>query len=775
MRDDGAFVIYEGAGNFCSEKGRKTMKKLMFAVALMQAIGLAARDLPSYYDTPFNQSAWKHGEVYEHLASNAFCEAGIVYRGDLWQRGRGQSCFFGKGLSGKTCYQYDEQGRLVSLCEFGDTEKGRAVTNRLERERLKACDRLASEFNMTRQEMEAKYEEIHKRELAELEKMLNGPKSFAELGKKRPKKMNGPQSFDGHSHDDEEEFVGESSKRDQYGLLDSDWRGSPWCTVLNNDLRKYLDIQSNELERCGCVIADSEERETPSWFRTSGKNLIDKKANDMCCKFDCSGRLTYAGHFGFTEEAQHVRAAWEAFVASNRLEWAKERGMTVDEAEKGYKAYVKRKHGIEVRRRRGCGCLTYIHLDPEFDCERKFKTSRDRQERSKAEGMPVDRWEWESGPWAQGSANMGVEFLVALSNVCERFNVAYVGPVIDMNLMFQDIVAVSNFCQKAGGLLRYARGVSWTNRCGRSLLVSEANRDGGMYGHETVCRYDSEGCLVWRGCLKQTEEWQALVGEWREQMSKVKLAWAKKYGLTTAMCDWISAVGYDKWVFESKTDEFVDETNDVNSVFGVCFMDNSSGNYSRSESLRWPVKWFDSTPMAGVREGGFQTLEFNGRLPMDMAQAEIDRNVAKLKKLLTAKWETLEFVENKGVLFRCEKPLAACITIKDGRGGVVKDVKLTIVKNDRFAKEGLHPYECLVQLATGSTLRLVVDDMKVGEDGSFEYYLDGKCRLSFPERLFGGYMFVNFVDDEKKSSPIRVEPRGILEDLSCGSIQLATP
>ena len=241
------------------------------------------------------------------------------------------------------------------------------------------------------------------------------------------------------------------------------------------------------------------------------------------------------------------------------------------------------------------------------------------------------------------------------------------------------------------------------------------------------------------------------------------------------MCDWISRVGYDKWAFETKTDEFIDETNDVNSVFGVRFASSLLGNYSQSASLRQPVKWFDSMPMVGVRKGGFQTLSFSGSLPKDMAQDEIDRNVAKLKRLLTAKWGTPHFVENEEALYHCGKPLAVCISVKDNRGGTVKDVQLTIAKNDRIAKGKRRPYECRVQLAAGGTLLLVVDEIRLDKDGTWNYYLDGKCRLSIPRMLDGGYMAGDFVDDDEKSHPIRVESRPIFQRMSNGAIQIGSP
>ena len=755
------------------------MKNLMFAVALMQVMDLAAVELPPFRETPFDRSrfcdpwrgdrAWGFGQLF----FNACSEAGIVYQGNRylldekrrssseissgeWQRGRRQSYFYDWDMLGNAGYQYDENGLLVSLCAFGDTEKGRAITNRLDRERLKACDKLASKYNLTRQEMEKKYEEIRKQELAKWEK--NQSLSRASVD---------------HSHDDKEEFVGDSQKRDQCGLLDSDWRKSPWCEILNVDIKKKLrNIQSNEVERCGSVLVDSSVQ-SPSWFRTSGKNLIDRRRDGLCCKFDRTGRLVYAGPFELTEEAQRGYAACGAFAASNRLEWAKGHGMTVDEAEKGYKAYVKRKNGIEVLRRRGCGCQTLVHLDPDSEFERKLEFSQERQEKSKANGMAVDRWEWESGPWAYDHASKGVEFLAALSNVCERFKFTYVGTVIDM--AYQDVVAVSNFCREAGELLKYAGAVSWTNGCGRSLLVAEENWFGGMAEHLHVCRYDSEGCLVWRGRLEQTEEWQAIEKEWKERKFNAKSAWAKKHGLTTAMCDWISRVGYDKWAFEAKTDEFIDETNDVNSVFGVRFSNRGRGNYSHSESLRQPVKWFNSTPMVGVRKGGFQTLSFSGSLPKDMAQDEIDRGVARLKQLLTAKWGTPHFVENEEALYHCGKPLAVCISVKDNHAGTVKDVRLMIAKNDKIANGTRIPYECRVQLVTGGTLLLVVDEMRLGKNGSWDYYLDGKCRLSVPNLMFGGYSAGEFVDDGAKSLPIRVESKPIIQRMPNGAIQICSP
>ena len=755
------------------------MKKLMFAVALMQVIDLAAVELPPFRETPFDRSRfcdpWRGDQAwgFEQLFFNACSEAGIVYQGNRylldekrwssseissgeWQRGRRQSYFYDWDMLGNAGYQYDENGLLVSLCAFGDTEKGRAVTNRLEQERLKACDKLASKYNLTRQEMEKEYEEIKKQELAMFEKELGSSQSSVD-----------------HRHDDDQEFVNDSQKRDQYGLLDSDWRKSPWCTILNKGLQtKFRDVQSNEVERCGSVLVDSMVS-TPSWFRASGKNLIDKKRSGLCCKFDRTGRLAYAGPFWFTEEAQKGHAACDAFAASNRLVWAKEHGMTVDEADKGYKAYVKRKNGIEVLQRRGCGCRTLVHLDPDSEFERKLEISQDRQEKSKADGMAVDRWEWESSPWAYDHASKGVEFLAALSNACEMFKFTYIGPVIDLN--YQDVMAVSNFCREAGDLLRYAGAVSWTNGCRRSLLVAEENWFGGMAGHLSVCRYDREGCLVWRGRLDQTEEWRTIEREWEERKLNAKSAWAKNHGLTTAMCDWISYVGYDKWAFETKTDEFTDETNDVNSVFGVQFMGASLGNYSQSASLRQPVKWFDSTPMVGVRKGGFQTLSFSGSLPKDMAQDEIDRNVAKLKQLLTAKWGTPYFVENEEALYHCGKPLVVCISVKDDRRGIVKDVRLMIAKNDRFANGTRIPYECRVQLVTGGTLLLVVDEMRLGKNGSWDYYLDGKCRLSVPSLMFGGYLAGEFVDDDEKSRPIRVESKPIIQRMPNGAIQIGRP
>lgn len=755
------------------------MKKLMFAVALMQVIDLAAVELPPFRETPFDRSRfcdpWRTEQArwFGQLFSNACSEAGVVYQGNRylldgkrwsssgissggWQRGRRQSYFYDRDMLGNAGYQYDENGLLVSLCAFGDTEKGRAVTNRLEQARLKACDKLASKYNLTRQEMEKEYEEIKKRELSKWNKKQGSLRSSVD-----------------HSHDDDQDFVNDSQKCDQYGLLDSDWRKSPWCEILNENIKKKLrNIQSNEVERCGSVLVDSSVQ-SPSWFRTSGKDLIDRRSDGLCCKFDRMGHLVYAGPFGFTEEAQKGHAACDAFVSSNRLAWAKGHGMTVDEAERGYKAYVKRKNGIEVLRRRGCGCQTLVYLDPDSEFERKLEISQDRQEKSKADGMAVDRWEWESGPWAYDHASKGVEFLAALSNACERFEFTYVGPVIDMG--YQDVVAVSNFCREAGELLRYAGGVSWTNGCGRSLLVAEENWFGGMAGHLSVCRYDREGCLVWRGRLDQTEEWRTIEREWEDRKLNAKSAWAKNHGLTPGICDWISLVGYDKWAFEAKTDEFIDETNDVNSVFGVRFASSVLGNYSHSESLRQPVKWFGSTAMVGVRKGGFQTLSFSGSLPKDMAQKEIDRGEAKLKQLLTAKWGAPQFVENEEALYHCGAPLAICISVKDDHAGIVKEVRLTIAKNDRIAKGTRIPYECRVQLAAGGTLLLVVDEMRLGKNGSWDYYLDGKCRLSVPNLMFGGYLAGEFVDDDEKSRPIRVESKPIIQRMPNGAIQIGSP
>lgn len=284
-------------------------------------------------------------------------------------------------------------------------------------------------------------------------------------------------------------YVYDAKEPDKYGVMDSEWRESPWGICY--DKSKEIDpakIYESICARHGNVFSDTSREAgylgapvNKFWNRAMGKGLLLLKDDNYCCKFDSSGHMTFSGPFDLCEEGCEYANRLAAVTNERREEWAKLHGLTRKQAEDGYAEYVTRKGGLELNRL-PCGCLNIDFLTKEAG-EEMFEGLDSKTDNEMFQKI--------------------IEDIVAFSNALEKALCVCVGQLVD-KIVFECWVRGKNKRTLEELVEKMRKDHVWTRGCGKSLFVAD---DGGFGLEPQYChgfRFDSQGQFIGYG---QFQKW----------------------------------------------------------------------------------------------------------------------------------------------------------------------------------------------------------------------------------------------------------------------------